>query len=121
MMLSGTTPVSLSFSNLLLRLLCRDGVGTMISTDFYEGIRPAQQVDLDAIEGLLRPLAQAGITKARSRESLLQDIHSFTVLERESEVSHLGVSLLTSAALFWFCSVCCCADLQGSCVQTSGP
>lgn len=58
----------------------------MISTDFYEGIRPAQQVDLDAIEALLRPLAQAGVTKARSRESLMQDIHSFTVLERESEV-----------------------------------
>ena len=59
----------------------------MISTDFYEGIRPAQQVDLDSIEGLLRPLAQAGVTKARSRASLMQDLHSFTVLERESEVS----------------------------------
>ncbi|KAL0056236.1 hypothetical protein WJX82_009116 [Trebouxia sp. C0006] len=71
---------------LLLELYSRDGVGTMISTDFYEGIRPAQQVDLDSIEGLLRPLAQAGVTKARSRESLMRDLHSFTVLERESEV-----------------------------------
>lgn len=59
----------------------------MISTDFYEGIRQASQMDLEAIEGLLRPLAQAGVTKARSRESLLQDVHSFTVLERESEVT----------------------------------
>lgn len=67
--------------------LYRDGVGTMISTDFYEGIRQASQMDLEAIEGLLRPLAQAGVTKARSRESLLQDLHSFTVLERESEVT----------------------------------
>lgn len=67
--------------------LCRDGVGTMISTDFYEGIRQASQVDLEAIEGLLRPLAQAGVTKARSRESLMQELHSFTVLERESEVT----------------------------------
>ena len=66
--------------------LCRDGVGTMISTDFYEGIRQASQVDLEAIEGLLRPLAQAGVTKARSKESLMQELHSFTVLERESEV-----------------------------------
>ena len=82
-----------------MHLFCRDGVGTMISTDFYEGIRPAQHIDLDAIEGLLRPLAQAGITKARSRESLLQDIHSFTVLERESEVSHRGMSPLTFPAL----------------------
>lgn len=61
----------------------------MISTDFYEGIRQASQMDLEAIEGLLRPLAQAGVTKARSRESLLQDVHSFTVLERESEVTTL--------------------------------
>ena len=60
----------------------------MISTDFYEGIRPASQVDLEAIEGLLRPLAQAGVTKARSRESLRQDLHSFTVLERESQVTY---------------------------------
>lgn len=59
----------------------------MISTDFYEGIRQASQVDLEAIEGLLRPLAQAGVTKARSRESLMQDLHSFTVLERESQVT----------------------------------
>lgn len=72
--------------------LCRDGVGTMISTDFYEGIRPAQQVDLDSIEGLLRPLAQAGVTKARSRESLMHDLHSFTVLERESEVLPVNIS-----------------------------
>ena len=72
--------------------LCRDGVGTMISTDFYEGIRPAQQVDLDSIEGLLRPLAQAGVTKARSRESLMRDLHSFTVLERESEVLQVNIS-----------------------------
>ncbi len=75
--------------------VCRDGVGTMISTDFYEGIRPAQQVDLDSIEGLLRPLAQAGVTKARSRESLMRDLHSFTVLERESEVLPLNISRCT--------------------------
>ena len=69
----------------------------MISTDFYEGIRPAQQVDLDSIEGLLRPLAQAGVTKARSRESLMRDLHSFTVLERESEVLPLNISHCTAA------------------------
>lgn len=72
-------------------------MGTMISTDFYEGIRQASQVDLEAIEGLLRPLAQAGVTKARSRESLMQDLHSFTVLERESEVTY---------SLFDHCRLC---------------
>ena len=34
---------------LLLELYSRDGVGTMISTDFYEGIRGAQPSDLDNI------------------------------------------------------------------------
>ena len=67
---------------------CRDGCGTMISTDFYEGIRQAQSTDVDAIEALLKPLTSAGITKARSRESLMRDVSCFTVLEREQEVSH---------------------------------
>ena len=35
---------------MLLELYSRDGVGTMISADFYEGIRPAQTTDLDAIQ-----------------------------------------------------------------------
>ena len=38
---------------LLLELYSRDGVGTMISTDFYEGIRDARSSDLDTI--MVRP------------------------------------------------------------------
>jgi len=34
---------------LLLELYSRDGVGTMISTDFYEGIRGARSTDLENI------------------------------------------------------------------------
>ncbi len=34
---------------LLLELYSRDGIGCMISTDLYEGIRSAQPVDLDNI------------------------------------------------------------------------
>jgi hypothetical protein len=34
---------------MLLELYSRDGVGTMISTDFYEGIRRARSRDLEAI------------------------------------------------------------------------
>ncbi|KAL0031769.1 hypothetical protein WJX79_006380 [Trebouxia sp. C0005] len=100
---------------LLLELYSRDGVGTMISTDFYEGIRPAQQVDLDSIEGLLRPLAQAGVTKARSRESLMHDLHSFTVLERESEV--LACVLLQD--LGWSADGTKCGELAAFCVHPS--
>ncbi|KAK9916644.1 hypothetical protein WJX75_005288 [Coccomyxa subellipsoidea] len=71
---------------LILELYSRDGVGTMISSDFYEGIRPARQSDLKAIEELLAPLERAGITKHRSRKDLLSDIPSFTIVERESKV-----------------------------------
>jgi hypothetical protein len=47
---------------LLLELYSRDGVGTMISADFYEGIRRAGPADVDAIRGLLKPLEDAGGT-----------------------------------------------------------
>jgi len=95
--------------------VCRDGVGTMISTDFYQGIRPAQQVDLDSIEGLLRPLAQAGVTKARSRESLMRDLHSFTVLERESEVLALIISHCTSGTHCHFLHALGCLAYKNCC------
>lgn len=49
-------------------LYSRDGIGTMISTDFYEGIRKAGPGDVDAIVGLLQPLERAGILVARSRQ-----------------------------------------------------
>ena len=39
---------------MLLELYSRDGVGTMISTDFYEGIRGARSTDLASI--MVRPL-----------------------------------------------------------------
>lgn len=71
----------------------------MISTDFYEGIRQAQPTDVDAIEALLKPLTSAGITKARSRDSLAQDISCFTVLEREQEVSLTSITPPEAAAV----------------------
>ena len=51
-----------------------------------QGIRPARQTDLAAIQELLAPLEQAGITKRRSRRELTADIPCFTVVERESKV-----------------------------------
>lgn len=69
----------------------------MISTDFYEGIRQAQPTDVNAIEALLKPLTSAGITKARTRDSLMRDISCFTVLEREAEVClWLSATLLSN-------------------------
>ena len=71
---------------LLLELYSRDGVGTMISADFYEGIRAAHALDAAAIEGLLGPLAEAGITRARSASEVEAATPDFTVVERDGAV-----------------------------------
>ncbi|GLC55697.1 hypothetical protein PLESTB_001015800 [Pleodorina starrii] len=77
---------------LLLELYSRDGVGTMISADFYEGIRKALPNDLDGLALLLEPLEKAGNLVKRSREELADLIPSFTVIERDNRI--LGAALL---------------------------
>ncbi len=67
---------------LLLELYSRDGVGTMISADFYEGIRPAAMGDLDAVAQLLKPLEDKGVLVHRSPEQLRQELKFFTVFEQ---------------------------------------
>lgn len=71
---------------LLLELYSRDGVGTMISADFYEGIRRAGALDVPAVQELLSPLEAAGIVVQRSEAALTAEIDSFVVIERESRV-----------------------------------
>ena len=51
-----------------------------------QGIRPAQPQDLDAIQGLLKPLEREGIVRQRGRTELLNMLHNFTVVERENQV-----------------------------------
>ncbi|KAG2437190.1 hypothetical protein HXX76_005854 [Chlamydomonas incerta] len=77
---------------LLLELYSRDGVGTMISADFYEGIRKALPNDLDGLAALLEPLEKAGILVKRSRDELADMLPSFTVIERDNRI--LGAALL---------------------------
>ncbi|KAL3154263.1 hypothetical protein ABBQ32_013759 [Trebouxia sp. C0010 RCD-2024] len=71
---------------LLLELYSRDGVGTMLSADFYEGIRGAVPQDLAAIQGLLLPLEERGILAPRSDAQLLSDLRFFRVAERDANV-----------------------------------
>jgi len=72
--------------SLLLELYSRDGVGVMISTDFYEGIRPAGPSDISGIEELMAPLVERGVLVQRTREQMATEIPFFTVIERESKV-----------------------------------
>lgn len=71
---------------LLLELFTRDGIGTMINADLYEGLRPATIDDVGGILELIRPLEADGTLVRRSRELLEMEIDRFTVLERDGAI-----------------------------------
>ncbi len=71
---------------LLLELFTRDGIGTMITDDLYEGIRKAGIDDVGGILELIEPLEGDGILVRRSRELLEMEIDRFTVVERDGMI-----------------------------------
>jgi amino-acid N-acetyltransferase len=93
--------------SLLLELYTRDGIGTLVTADNYEGLRTATIDDIGGIMGLIIPLEESGVLVKRSREQLELDIHNFTVIERDGMV-------IACAALFLFelekaCELACLA------------
>lgn len=68
---------------LLLELFTRDGVGTLISSQEFETIRPATLNDIGGIMDLIKPLEQQGILIKRSREKLEMEINDYIVIERD--------------------------------------
>ena len=72
--------------SLLLELFTRDGVGTLISGDEYEGMGEATIEDVGGILELLEPLESEGILVRRSRERLEMEIDHFTVVERDGMI-----------------------------------
>ncbi|PIN20441.1 Acetylglutamate kinase/acetylglutamate synthase [Handroanthus impetiginosus] len=78
---------------LLKELFQRDGVGTMVASDLYEGMRLARITDLHGIKQLLIPLEESGTLIRRTQEELLQALDFFIVVEREGQ-------LIACAALF---------------------
>ncbi|MDJ0861987.1 MAG: amino-acid N-acetyltransferase [Gammaproteobacteria bacterium] len=71
---------------LLLELFTRDGVGTMVSADPYENVRQARIEDVGGILELIEPLEREGVLVRRPREKLEQEIHRFTVVERDGTI-----------------------------------
>jgi len=71
---------------LIQELFTRDGIGTLISNDSFEGTRQAKIEDVGGIIELLEPLEQQGILVRRSREHLEQEISQFTVVERDGTI-----------------------------------
>jgi amino-acid N-acetyltransferase len=75
---------------LLRELFTRDGVGTMVTAETFEGVRPAEQGDVGGILALIEPLEEQGILVRRSREMLENDSDRFTVIERDGMIVACG-------------------------------
>lgn len=71
---------------LLLELFSRDGSGTLIYTDRYHQLRPAQIEDVAGILTLIAPLEEQGILTKRSRENLELEIDNFFVIEIDQQI-----------------------------------
>lgn len=80
---------------ILLELFTRDGIGTMVARDVYEGTRTAVAGDINGIQHVLQPLEEIGAVIKRSNEQLLEEIDKFTVVQRDG-------SIIACAALFPF-------------------
>ena len=75
-----------SDGSLLRELFTRDGIGTLVTSEPFEGVRHAAQSDIGGILALIEPLEEQGILVRRSQEMLENDIDRFTVIERDGMV-----------------------------------
>jgi amino-acid N-acetyltransferase len=75
---------------LLQELYTRDGAGTMISGDLYDGIRQAQVTDVTPIHELISPLIEIGTLVDRPKAALESDIHQYHVYTRDDLVVATG-------------------------------
>jgi amino-acid N-acetyltransferase len=55
---------------LLLELFKRDGMGTMVASDVYEGNREAKVEDLAGIRQIIKPLEESGALVRRTDEEV---------------------------------------------------
>lgn len=71
---------------LLLELFTRDGIGTLITSEDFEGTRQARIKDIGGILEIIIPLEEQGILVRRSREQLELEIDHFNVVERDGMI-----------------------------------
>ncbi|MDX1669149.1 MAG: amino-acid N-acetyltransferase, partial [Limnobacter sp.] len=69
--------------SVLLELFTHDGVGTMISQENLESLRPATFDDAGGIKTLIEPLEINGTLVRRGRDRIERDIDKFIVLEHD--------------------------------------
>lgn len=71
---------------ILQELFTREGRGTLVTNEQYEGLRPAKLEDIPGLLSLLDPLEDQGFLVRRTRETLEQEIDRFVVIERDNMV-----------------------------------
>ena len=74
----------------LLELFTHQGVGTMITADPVERLRPAKIDDVGGILALIEPLEADGTLVKRNRERLEQEISNFEVIEHDGSILACG-------------------------------
>jgi amino-acid N-acetyltransferase len=71
---------------LLLELFTRKGVGTMLTPDPIENLRPARLEDIGGVLRLIEPLEADGTLVKRNRDLLEREIGRFIVLEHDGMI-----------------------------------
>jgi amino-acid N-acetyltransferase len=71
---------------ILQELFTRDGVGTMISVDSLDNLRPATIDDVGALLSLIEPLERQGILVPRPRALIEREIDRFFLAEHDGQV-----------------------------------
>lgn len=72
--------------SLLIELYSRDGCGTLVSAEQYEGLRTASIDDVGGILEIIQPLENQDVLAQRSREQLELEITQFYVIERDGMI-----------------------------------
>ena len=68
---------------LIQELFSLDGIGTQVVMASAEQVRTAKIDDIGGILDLIRPHEEQGVLVRRSREQLEQEIHQFTIIEKD--------------------------------------
>ena len=71
---------------LLVELFTHEGVGTMVSREAVENVRPANIEDVGGILSVIEPLEEQGVLVRRSRERLEQEVEQFFVDELDGRI-----------------------------------
>lgn len=92
---------------LLLELFTRDGHGTLVTADVYEGLREATIEDVGGILELIKPLEDEGVLVRRSRELLEMEIDHFVIIERDGTI--IGCAALYPCTQQGYAELACVA------------